>query len=101
MNTKQNVTITHKASATGGRYVAHLDQEEHTGHLDWEPGEEDGVRVATHTIVPPQIGGRGIAAMLVDRLIKDARGEGFRIVPHCWYVAQKFDENPDWSDLRA
>jgi predicted GNAT family acetyltransferase len=51
--------------------------------------------------VPKSIGGRGIAGLLVDALIADAREEGFRIVPQCWYVAKKFDANPDWADLRA
>ena len=70
------------------------------GTLEWEPRGGD-LRAATHTIVPPAIGGRGIAALLVKRLIADAREQQFRIVPQCWYVAKKFDENPDWADLRA
>jgi predicted GNAT family acetyltransferase len=52
-------------------------------------------------VVPKAIGGRGIAALLVDRLIADAREQGFRIEPQCWYVAKKFDANPDWTELRA
>ena len=100
MAASSNVTVTHTDTAHGGRYIAHVEGESHTGHLDWEPAG-DGVRVATHTIVPPQIGGRGVAAILVQRLIEDARTQGFRIVPQCWYVAKKFDENPDWADLRA
>ena len=65
--------------------------------------EQDGkeVRVATHTIVPKEIGGRGVAAELVDRLVGDARDHDFKIDPRCSYVEKKFDENPDWSDLRA
>ena len=100
MATKDTVTVTHKDAPHGGRYIACVEGETRTGHLDWEP-VQDGVRVATHTIVPPEIGGRGVAAILGNRLIEDARAQGFRIVPQCWYVAKKFDENPDWSDLRA
>ena len=98
---KTAVTITHETHVNGGRYVAHVEGETHTGHLDWEPTHLRDVRVATHTIVPPEIGGRGVAARLVERLIEDARMQGFRVVPQCWYVAKKFDENPAWSDLRA
>ena len=100
MTNKQAVTITHEKRGSGGRYIARIEGEEHTGHLDWEPTGE-GVRTATHTIVPPEIGGRGIAALLVERLIHDAREHDFRVVPQCWYVAKKFDQNPDWADLRA
>lgn len=95
-----SVSITHNTHGDGGKYVAHIEGESATGHLEWEPRGED-VRVATHTIVPREIGGRGIAGLLVDRLIADARAEGFRIVPQCSYVAKKFAENPDWADLKA
>lgn len=101
MSTDQAVTITHEVRGEGGRYVAHIVGEDHTGQLDWEHSDQADVRIATHTIVPPEIGGRGIAALLVNRLIEDARERGFRVVPQCWYVAKKFDENPDWAELRA
>ena len=99
----ESVTITHKSLDTGGLYTAHVDGEEHTGTLEWEPksGADSDVRVATHTIVPRAIGGRGVAGQLVDRLIADAREQGFKIVPQCSYVAKKFEDHPDWSDLRA
>ncbi len=58
-------------------------------------------RVAEHTLVPSEIGGRGVAGALVDALVADAREHGFKIVPACSYVERKFAENPDWSDLRA
>ncbi|WP_394730181.1 GNAT family N-acetyltransferase [Altererythrobacter sp. GH1-8] len=97
------VTITHHVQGQGGKYVAHVGGSQHTGYLEWEPQEalERDVRVATHTVVPKAIGGRGIAAQLVERLIADAREQGFTIVPQCSYVAKKFDQNPDWSDLKA
>ena len=92
--------ITHEPFGQGGKYIAKIAGESATGRLEWQPGG-DNVRVATHTIVPSEIGGRGIAALLVRRLIADAREIGFKVVPQCWYVAKKFDENPDWADLRA
>lgn len=98
------VTITHQSSGPGGeqggKYIAVVAGESATGHLEWEL-QDEGVRVATHTIVPKEIGGRGVAAHLVKALIADAREHGFKVVPQCWYVAKKFDENPDWADLRA
>ncbi len=104
----ERVTITHHAQGQGGKYVARVEGESAQGTLEWEPRtglpeKQVGtdVRVATHTIVPDEIGGRGIAGLLVDRLIADARNQGFKVVPQCWYVAKKFDQNPDWADLRA
>lgn len=96
-----NTTVTHSTTPSGGgRYVAEVGGSGHTGHLDWEPKGEN-VRVATHTIVPPEIGGQGVAGQLVDALIADAREHGFKIVPQCSYVEKKFDEHPEWADLRA
>jgi predicted GNAT family acetyltransferase len=49
--------------------------------------ERDGSTVAmTHTIVPPQIGGRGIAGALTSTAVAWARGEGLEIDPQCSYV---------------
>lgn len=98
------LTITHHVAGQGGRYVAALADEAEEGYLEWEPGEErDGkeVRIAAHTIVPRAIGGRGVAAALVDRLIEDAQRQEFLIRPDCSYVARKFTDNPDWSSLKA
>lgn len=98
------LTITHHAQGSGGRYVATLAGADEQGYLEWEAGgSRDGreVRIATHTIVPRAIGGRGIAGALVNRLIEDAERLGFLIRPDCSYVAAKFKGNPDWSSLRA
>lgn len=100
MSDQLELTITHHVQGQGGVYTADLPDEDAQGTLEWEPRGED-VRVATHTIVPKAIGGRGVAARLVERLVADARRKGFKIVPQCSYVAAKFDENPDWADLRA
>jgi len=83
------VTITHSGRGSHGRYVAEVAGSAATGHLDWED-RGDGVRVATHTIVPREIGGRGVAAELVKALVADARAHGFKIDPQCSYVARMF-----------
>ncbi|MBD2843345.1 GNAT family N-acetyltransferase [Erythrobacter rubeus] len=108
MTDEAQVTITHHAQGQGGKYLADVAGESHQGYLEWEPKTglpqetvTSDVRVATHTVVPDAIGGRGIAAQLVERLVADARKQGFKIDPRCSYVAAKFDQNPGWADLRA
>ena len=59
------------------------------------------MRFAAHTIVPRAIGGRGVAAALVERLVADASRLDFLIRPDCSYVARKFADNPDWAALKA
>lgn len=98
------VTITHHVQGTGGRYVAAVEGAVEQGYLEWEPGGERGgkeVRIAAHTIVPRAIGGRGVAAALVERLVEDAGRQDFLIRPDCSYVARKFAENPGWASLKA
>ncbi|QIQ87639.1 GNAT family N-acetyltransferase [Erythrobacter sp.] len=95
------VTITHHVQGQGGVYIAEIEGEPEEGYLEWQPGDEEDVRVARTTVVPRPIGGRGVAAELTRRMVEDARREGFRIRPDCSYVAKKFEENPDWADLRA
>ena len=94
------VTITREDQRDSGRYIAEVRGSGATGHLDWEARGED-VRVATHTIVPPEIGGRGVAAKLVEALVADARDQGFRIDPRCSYVDAAFKRHEDWAELRA
>ncbi|WP_133366038.1 GNAT family N-acetyltransferase [Qipengyuania sediminis] len=94
------VTITHEGGGSAGRYLARVEGSIETGHLDWETAGK-GVRAATHTIVPPAIGGRGVAAELVKALIADAREQGFRIAPACSYVEAAFRRHPEWAELRA
>ncbi len=97
---KAGVMITHEDRGDRGRYVATVDDSEHTGHLDWTARGDD-VRAATHTLVPPPIGGRGVAAKLVEAMVADARAQGFRIDPRCSYVETMFRRHKEWADLRA
>jgi predicted GNAT family acetyltransferase len=93
------VTITRHENSKSGEYHAHVAGSDHVGRLTWV--EDNGARVAEHTIVPPAIGGRGVAGKLVDALVADAREQDFKVKPVCSYVVAKFDEHPEWADIRA
>lgn len=92
--------ITHQPQPGGGRYLARITGEDAAGYLEWETGGEH-IRIAAHTVVPARLRGRGIAAALVERLVADARVQGFRIVPQCSYVAAGFARHPEWAELKA
>lgn len=93
------VTITRHDQGSAGEYQGQIDGEAAIGRLTWV--QRGDVRVAEHTLVPPQIGGRGVAARLVEALVADARDQGFRIDPACSYVEAAFRRHPDWAPLRA
>ena len=95
----EGMEITRHDNGERGEYRAHVPGSDKIGRLTWKKRGDS--RVADHTLVPPEIGGRGVAAELVKALIADARNDGFRIVPQCSYVEAAFRRHPDWIDLRA
>ncbi len=95
----EGLTITRHGSETAGEYRAHVEGSTHIGRLTWV--QQGNVRAAEHTLVPPELGGRGIAGKLVDALIADARAEGFKVKPVCSYVVKAFEKHPEWSELKA
>lgn len=93
------LTITRHDNGASGEYHAHVPGSDAIGRLTWFV--EDGVKVADHTLVPPEIGNRGVAARLVERMVTDARADGFRIRPVCSYVVVAFRRHPQWADVQA
>ena len=59
----------------------------------------DGVITLTHTEVPGELSGRGIAAELVKHALEHARSENLGVVPQCAYVAAYIRRNPEYGDL--
>ncbi len=98
------MTIAHERTsagivASGGEFIATLPGEAATGSLTYVTRGD--VLVAEHTLVPSSIGGRGVAAALVEALVAHARKDGLKIDPQCSYVAAAFKRHPDWADLLA
>jgi predicted GNAT family acetyltransferase len=95
----QPITISRTDETTHGAYRITLEGADHAAKLTWHA--LGPLRVADHTFVPPEMRGQGVAQLLVEALIADARGLGFRIVPQCSYVAAQFRRHPEWADLLA
>lgn len=93
------VTITKQDSGNSGEYQAHVADSDHIGRLTWT--ERANVRYAEHTLVPTEIGGRGVAGRLVEAMVADARENQFKIGPVCSYVATAFKRHPEWADVKA
>ena len=95
----EGIEITHEGNEARGEYRAQVPGRNAVARLTWKA--MGPARVADHTLVPPEIGGRGVAAALVDALVEDARRQGFTIVPQCSYVEAQFRRHPEWAELRA
>jgi len=61
----------------------------------------DNALVFTHTLVPPELRGRGIAEELVRAGLAGARGRGLKVVPACSYVAAFIRRHAEFQDLLA
>lgn len=55
----------------------------------------------THTIVPPDLGGRGIGSALIAGALADIRVQGLKIVAQCSFVAAYLDKHARDRDLLA
>ena len=95
-----NVTVTRELEPTRGRYVGKVAGSAAEAALSFQR-VNPGLIVADHTLTPVPLRGRGIATVLVEHMVADARREGFKIRPTCPFIAALFNHHPDWSDLRA
>lgn len=87
------IQVQHNAAAH--RYEAAVDG--HRSVCDYEL--VDGKMVFTHTFVPPELRGRGIAEKLVRTALADARKAGRKVVPACSYVAVFIQRNKEFADM--
>ena len=55
----------------------------------------------THTFVPPEMRGRGVAEKLVRAGLDWARAQGRRVEPQCSYVAVFIQRHAEYHDLLA
>ena len=54
-----------------------------------------------HTVTPPPLRGRRLAARVVQAALEYARANRMKVVPLCWYVAGHINEHPEFRDLLA
>ena len=75
----------------------HIDLDGHRAVLDYRL---DGGRMRiTHTGVPAELRGRGIAGHLVQAAFDHARALGLRVVPECEYAAAWLERHPDYAGI--
>lgn len=91
----ETIPVRHKV--TEHRFEAVID-----GHLSVCEYEVAGDRmIFTHTLVPPELRGRGIAELLVRAALSAARAAGRKVVPACSYVAKFIERHQEYQDLVA
>lgn len=91
-----DVEIKKSESESGGRY--HLLLDGHEAEMTYSKAGEN-IIIIDHTGVPEGLAGRGVGASLVLAAVKDARQDGFRIVPLCPFARAQFDKHEEWKDV--
>jgi predicted GNAT family acetyltransferase len=93
MEQRMTPTIDHQPQSS--RFSAAVDGRKGTLAYRSEPG----ILELTHTYVPDEIAGRGVAGALVEAALEHARREGLRVVPSCSYAAAYIARHPQYADL--
>jgi predicted GNAT family acetyltransferase len=91
-----NVEVKHDEAA--GKYYAMVDGRESV--CEYRPAGEKTLNFS-HTYVPPELRGKGIAEELVRQALEDVRERGFKVIPSCWYVRVYIDRHAQYRDLVA
>ena len=55
----------------------------------------------THTEVPTQLEGRGIASALAKKVLADVEAKNLILVPKCSFVTTYVKRHPEWEKLIA
>jgi uncharacterized protein len=70
------------------------------GHTAIAVYERAGDRIVfTHTIVPPELEGRGVGTRLVAGALDQVRAAGLKVVPQCPFVAAYLEKHPEAAEL--
>ncbi|OBH99462.1 GNAT family N-acetyltransferase [Mycobacterium sp. E2733] len=79
-----------------GRYTIAVEGKQ-VGLADF--ADRGDQRVFYHTEIDPAYGGRGLATILVEEALNEARDEGKRIVPVCSMIGTVLKKHPEYDDI--
>lgn len=83
--------------AANSRYELPIDG--HTAFAEYRI--EGDVVTFTHTVVPKELEGRGVASRLIAYALNDVKARGLKVVPRCPFVAAYVKKHPEWEAILA
>jgi len=90
--------IKHKESDSRGMFYIEIDNSL-VAELTYL--KKDNVMTIDHTEVKREMENRGIGSSLLKESVVYAREHNLKIDPLCPFAEVKFDENPEYSDVRV
>lgn len=55
----------------------------------------------THTEVPKEIGGRGVAGKMTEAVLMHVEQQGFKVRPFCPFIKKYIEKHPEWQEIVA
>lgn len=68
-----------------------------TSYIQYEL--KDGVMEIHHTVVPKELGGKGIAAQITEFALNTAKENTWKVKPICSYAVAYINKHPEHQDL--
>ena len=53
----------------------------------------------THTVVPNELGGKGIGSSLLKKVLEDIESKGYVLIPICSFIVSYIEKHPEWKRL--
>ena len=78
-----------------GQFEAHVDGK--TAFVSYI--KRGGTIIFTHTEVPKELQGRGLAGVLARGVLERARSEGWRVAVQCPYIKSYIERHPEYQPL--
>lgn len=91
-----DIEIRREDSGAGGRYVAVINGDE--AEMTYSRAGTTRI-IIDHTGVPDSMRGMGVGKKMVEAAVKDARSEGFKIIPLCPFAKATLEKHPEWQDV--
>ena len=88
--------IRQEEAGSGGRYVASLDG--HEAEMTYSRASPKLI-IVDHTAVPEALRGRGVGQAIAERVVADARLNGWMIFPLCPFFKAQAQRHPEWHDV--
>jgi len=79
------------------KYEYHIDG--HIAYITYD--DQEGKMHLTHTIVPEELAGKGLAKTLLEEVLEQIKKDGKKAVAQCSYIVKYQEKHPELSDLFA
>lgn len=77
------------------KYEYHIDG--HVAYITYD--DQDGEMHLTHTIVPTELAGKGLAKTLLEDVLQEIKKADKKAVAQCSYIVKYQEKNPQASEL--